>query len=128
MNRRDMPSRRDLVRHKVTINGQKIYFDVGFRDAAHTEVGEVFIVVEQTGAEMRSLIDELARLASKLLQYGCPLEEFALSWLGLKGSPCGPVQGDDDIKFASSLRDYVARSLLIRYCGRTDLSCRKDIT
>lgn len=110
------------TRHKVRINGEKIYLDVGFYDDEKTEIGELFIVVQKTGAEMRSLIDEMARLASKLLQHGCSVEDFAQSWLGIKGTPCGPVQGDPRIKNATSLRDYIARHLLVHYCGRDDLA------
>jgi len=120
MSETPMPDRRDLIRQKVYVGGQKLYLDVGLRPDG--TVGEIWITVEKTGSELRSLIDELARVSSKLLQHGCGLEEFAQGWLGMKGSPSGTVQGDPRIKFATSLRDYIARHLLIYHCGREDLA------
>lgn len=127
MTERALPNRRLLTRQKVKIGGHNIYFDVGFYDEEKTEIGEVWIVVEQTGAEMRALMDDGARLSSKLIQYGCSVEEVALGWLGVKGRPCGPVQGDARIKNATSIRDYIARHLLITYYQRDDLAHVKEV-
>lgn len=122
MSQRALPDRRQNVTHKVTIGGSKIYLTVGFYDEASSEVGEIFIAMERTGSERRWLMDEVARLASKLLQHGCDLETMAEGWVGTKGSPSGPVQGDAQIKNCSSVLDYVAKHLLVHYCDREDLA------
>ncbi len=115
-----MPNRRETVRHKLTIGGTRVYLDVGL--CASGQPGEIFLVVEQTGAERRWLYDEVARLASKLLQHGCAVEDIAEGWLGTKGAPCGPVQHHARVKNCTSILDCVARHLLIEYGGREDLA------
>ncbi len=115
-----LPHRRATVRQAVKIAGQRVYVDVGLRPDGMA--GELFLIIERTGSERRWLFDESARLASKLLQYGCPIDELAEGWLGTRGSPNGVVQGDARIKMCSSVLDYVGRHLLIYFCERHDLA------
>jgi ribonucleoside-diphosphate reductase alpha chain len=119
---RPLPDCRLCTTHRVKIGSCKIYLTVGFYDEDKTQVGEVFIALEKTGAERRWMMDEIARLASKLLQRGHPLEEIGDMWLGTKAELGGPVQGDDRIKNCTSVLDYVARHLLVYYCGREELA------
>ena len=122
-----MPDRRHNVTQRATIGSSKVYVTLGFFDEAITEIGEIFISLEKTGSERRWLMDEVARLASKLLQHGCPLDVVAESWLGTKGKPCGPVQGDARIKNCTSILDYVARMILVNYYQRDDLAHVKEV-
>ena len=117
----DMPACRKLIRQSVRIGGIKCYVDVGFYDEPGEQVGEIFLVVDKTGSETRWFYDEVARLASKLIQHGCPLEEVMQGWLGIKTQVCGVVTGHPDIHFCTSVLDFIARMLLIEYCGRKDL-------
>jgi hypothetical protein len=126
MMERPLPDRRETQRQKAIIGGQKIYLDCGFYDDG--TIGEIFIVLRKTGAHERWMMDEMARLASKLLQHGCSLEDLAEGWLGAKGTPCGPVQGHAKIKNCTSILDFVARHLLIEWCDRDDLSHVKKET
>lgn len=128
MSERPMPDRRESTTHRVVIAGYKLYITLGFYDAEKTEVGELFLVAERTGAERRWLMDEISRTSSKLLQRGMPLEELGEMWLGTKSELGGPVQGDDQIKNCTSILDYVARHLLVHYCGREDLAHVKKST
>jgi ribonucleoside-diphosphate reductase alpha chain len=122
MSETPLPDRRESVTHRVTIGSCKMYITLGFYDAEKTRVGELFIALEKTGAERRWMMDEIARLASKLLQRGAPVEEVAEMWLGTKAELGGPVRGDDQIKNCTSVLDYVARHLLVTYCGREELA------
>lgn len=122
MSETPLPDRRESVTHRVSIGACKIYLTVGFYDQEKTRVGELFIALEKTGAERRWMMDEIARLASKLLQRGASLEEVSEMWLGTKAELGGPVQGDDRIKNCTSVLDYVARHLLVNYCGREELA------
>lgn len=117
-----MPNRRKALCQKVTINASKVYLHLGFYDDACTHVGEIFVVVAQTGSYERAVLDEVARSASKRLQLGEPLEELAEDWLGTRFAPCGPVVGDDRIKNCTSILDWVARYCLVNFCGRSDLA------
>lgn len=120
-----LPARRESVTQAVRINGSKVYITVGFYDKEQTKIGEIFVSLEKTGSERRAIMDEVARLASKLLQYGSPVEEVADGWIGTKSgsdAPSGPVQGDPRIKMCTSILDYVGRYLLVYFCGREDLA------
>lgn len=115
-----LSDRRNTIRQKAVINGRRVYLDVGLYEDGRP--GEVFIVVEKTGSEVRWMFDEIARLASKLMQYGCPLEEVAEGWVGTKGKIAGPVTHDERIKNCTSVLDYVGRHLLVNFGGRDDLA------
>lgn len=120
-----LPNKRECVTHRVKIGRIKLYVTVGFYDDGR--VGELFLALEKTGSERRWMMDEIARLVSKLLQRGASVDEIGEMWLGTKSSEiCGPVQGDDRIKNCTSVLDYVARHLLVHYCDRDDLAHVKE--
>jgi ribonucleoside-diphosphate reductase alpha chain len=56
------------------------------------------------------------------LQYGVPLEEYVDSFTFTRFEPSGIVEGNEAIKMATSLLDYVFRELAISYLGRDDLA------
>jgi ribonucleoside-diphosphate reductase alpha chain len=56
------------------------------------------------------------------LQYGVPLEEFVDAFTFTKFEPSGMVQGNDSIKNATSILDYIFRELAVSYLDRTDLA------
>ncbi|MEL7348185.1 MAG: vitamin B12-dependent ribonucleotide reductase, partial [Pseudomonadota bacterium] len=56
------------------------------------------------------------------LQYGVPLEEFVEAFTFTRFEPAGIVQGNDSIKNATSILDYIFRELAVSYLDRTDLA------
>ena len=56
------------------------------------------------------------------LQYGVPLEEYVEAFTFTRFEPAGFVQGNDAIKNATSVLDYVFRELAISYLSRHDLA------
>jgi ribonucleoside-diphosphate reductase alpha chain len=56
------------------------------------------------------------------LQYGVPLEEFVDAFTFTRFEPAGLVIGNDSIKNATSVLDYIFRELAVSYLGRTDLA------
>jgi len=56
------------------------------------------------------------------LQYGVPLEEFVDAFTFTKFEPAGMVQGNETIKNATSILDYIFRELAVSYLDRTDLA------
>ncbi|MCQ8184519.1 adenosylcobalamin-dependent ribonucleoside-diphosphate reductase [Parvularcula maris] len=117
--RRKLPDRRKGYIQKAIIGGHKVYLHTGeFEDG---ELGEIFIDMHKEGAAFRSLMNNFAIAISLGLQYGVPLEEFVDAYLFTRFEPAGPVQGNDRIKNATSLLDYIFRELAISYLGRSDL-------
>jgi ribonucleoside-diphosphate reductase alpha chain len=56
------------------------------------------------------------------LQYGVPLEEYVEAFTFTRFEPAGLVQGNEAIKNATSILDYVFRELAISYLNRHDLA------
>jgi ribonucleoside-diphosphate reductase alpha chain len=51
-----------------------------------------------------------------------PLDEYVDAFTFTRFEPSGPVQGNDSIKFATSILDYVFRELAVSYMERFDLA------
>jgi ribonucleoside-diphosphate reductase alpha chain len=120
--RRELPARRETLRQRVRIAGCNLYLDCGFYPDTPQTVGEVFIVIQKTGDDLRALVDTTARLISVGLQHGVPLSRYVDLLAGTRFGPAGPVEGDPRIKFCSSPLDYVARHLGVHYLQREDLA------
>ncbi|MEM1192978.1 MAG: vitamin B12-dependent ribonucleotide reductase [Pseudomonadota bacterium] len=118
--RRRLPDRRKGYIQKSIVGGHKVYLHTGEFDDG--ELGEIFIDMHKEGAAFRSLMNNFAIAISLGLQYGVPLEEFVDAYLFTRFEPAGPVQGNDQIKNATSLLDYIFRELAISYLGRNDLA------
>jgi len=85
-------------------------------------IGEIFIDMHKEGAALRSFINNFAIAVSLGLQYGVPLDEYVDAFTFTRFEPAGPVQGNDSIKFATSILDYVFRELAVSYMERFDLA------
>jgi ribonucleoside-diphosphate reductase alpha chain len=85
-------------------------------------LGEIFIDMHKEGAALRSFINNFAIAVSLGLQYGVPLEEYVDAFTFTRFEPAGPVQGNDSIKYATSILDYVFRELAVSYISRFDLA------
>ena len=118
--RRRLPDRRKGYIQKAIVGGHKVYLHTGEFDDG--ELGEVFIDMHKEGAAFRSLMNNFAIAVSLGLQYGVPLEEFVDAYVFTRFDPSGPVQGNDQIKNATSILDYIFRELAISYLGRADLA------
>ncbi|MEM9989744.1 MAG: vitamin B12-dependent ribonucleotide reductase, partial [Pseudomonadota bacterium] len=117
--RRRLPDRRKGYIQKAIVGGHKVYLHTGeFEDG---DLGEIFVDMHKEGAAFRSLMNNFAIAVSLGLQYGVPLEEFIDAYLFTRFEPAGPVQGNDRIKNATSILDYIFRELAISYMGRSDL-------
>jgi len=118
--RRKLPDRRKGYIQKSTVGGHKVYLHTGeFEDG---ELGEIFIDMHKEGAAFRSLMNNFAISISIGLQYGVPLEEYVDAYLFTRFEPAGEVGGNDSIKHASSILDYIFRELAVSYLGRDDLA------
>jgi ribonucleoside-diphosphate reductase alpha chain len=78
--------------------------------------------MNKEGSALRAFINNFAISVSLGLQYGVPLEEYVDAFTFTKFEPAGIVTGNDAIKNATSILDYVFRELAISYLGRHDLA------
>jgi ribonucleoside-diphosphate reductase alpha chain len=78
--------------------------------------------MHKEGAAFRSLMNNFAIAISLGLQYGVPLDEYVEAFTFTRFEPAGLVQGNDTIKNATSILDYIFRELAVSYLGRNDLA------
>ncbi|KAB2920592.1 MAG: vitamin B12-dependent ribonucleotide reductase [Hyphomicrobiaceae bacterium] len=118
--REKLPNRRKSYTQKATVGGHKVYLHTGeYEDG---RLGEIFIDMHKEGAAFRSLMNNFAIAISLGLQYGVPLEEYVDAFTFTRFEPAGLVQGNDTIKNATSILDYIFRELAVSYLGRNDLA------
>ena len=118
--RERMPDRRKGYTQKAVVGGHKVYLRTGEYDDGR--LGEIFIDMHKEGAALRSLLNNFAIAVSLGLQYGVPLDEYVDAFTFTRFEPSGPVQGNDTIKYATSILDYVFRELAVSYMERFDLA------
>lgn len=119
-NRDKLPERRKGYTQKAIVGGHKVYLRTG--EYANGTLGEIFIDMHKEGAGFRAMMNNFAIAVSVGLQYGVPLEEFVEAFTFTRFEPAGMVQGNDSIKNATSILDYIFRELAISYLDRTDLA------
>jgi ribonucleoside-diphosphate reductase alpha chain len=118
--RRKLPDRRSGYTQKARIGGHKVYLRTG--EYEDTTLGEIFLDMHKEGAAFRSLMNCFAIAVSLGLQHGVPLEEYVDAFVFTRFEPNGLVSGNEQIKYATSVIDYIFRELAISYLGRTDLA------
>jgi len=118
--RERLPERRRGYTQKAVVGGHKVYLRTGeYQDG---KIGEIFIDMHKEGAGFRAMMNNFAIAVSVGLQYGVPLDEFVDAFTFTKFEPAGMVQGNDSIKNATSILDYIFRELAVSYLDRTDLA------
>jgi ribonucleoside-diphosphate reductase alpha chain len=119
-NREKLPERRKGYTQKAIVGGHKVYLRTG--EYGDGRLGEIFIDMHKEGAGFRAMMNNFAIAVSVGLQYGVPLEEFVEAFTFTRFEPAGMVQGNDSVKNATSILDYIFRELAISYLDRTDLA------
>ena len=118
--RERLPHRRKSYTQKAIVGGHKVYLRTG--EYGDGRLGEIFIDMHKEGAGFRAMMNNFAIAISVGLQYGVPLEEFVEAFTFTRFEPAGLVIGNDSIKNATSVLDYIFRELGVSYLGRTDLA------
>jgi len=118
--RRKLPDRRKGYIQKASVGGHKVYLHTGEFDDG--ELGEIFIDMHKEGAAFRSLMNNFAVSISLGLQHGVPLDKFVDAFVYTRFEPAGPVTGNDSVRSATSILDYIFRELGISYLGRDELA------
>jgi hypothetical protein len=115
--REKLPQRRKGYTQKAIVGGHKVYLRTGEYDDGR--LGEIFIDMHKEGAAFRAMMNNFAIAVSLGLQYGVPLEEYVEAFTFTKFEPAGMVQGNDAIKNATSILDYIFRELAVSYLSAT---------
>ncbi|MDR2733819.1 MAG: adenosylcobalamin-dependent ribonucleoside-diphosphate reductase [Spirochaetota bacterium] len=118
--RHTLPARRGGYTQKARLGGHSIYLRTG--EYANGQLGEIFIDMHREGVAFRSFVNCFAIAVSLGLQFGVPLEEFVEAFVFTRFEPNGMVMGNDHLKMATSVVDYIFRDLAISYLGRYDLA------
>eukprot|EP00873_Tetraselmis_striata_P027224 jgi/Tetstr1/447488/TSEL_034869.t1 len=118
--REKLPERRKGYTQKASVGGHKVYLRTGEYDDGR--LGEIFIDMHKEGAAFRAMMNNFAIAISLGLQYGVPLEEYVDAFTFTRFEPAGMVQGNEAIKNATSILDYIFRELAVSYLARNDLA------
>jgi len=113
--RQKLPEERNSLTHKFTVGGHEGYITVGmYKDG---RPGEVFIKMAKEGSTLSGVMDGLALSLSIGLQYGVPLKVLVDKLINMRFEPSG-ITENPEIRFASSLLDYVGRWLGGKFISR----------
>jgi ribonucleoside-diphosphate reductase alpha chain len=115
-----LPKKRGGFTQEARVGGHKIFLRTG--EYADSSLGEIFVDMHKEGAAFRSLMNCFAMSVSIGLQYGVPLETFVEQFTFTRFEPQGTVEGHPNIKFATSIVDYLFRVLGLEYMRRYDLA------
>ncbi|MFO0648526.1 MAG: vitamin B12-dependent ribonucleotide reductase [Polyangiales bacterium] len=115
-----LPKKRRGFTQEARIAGHKVFLRTGeYEDG---QLGEIFIDMHKEGAAFRSLMNSFAIAVSMGLQHGVSLAEYVDQFSFTRFEPQGPVEGHPNIKFSTSIIDYVFRVLGVEYLQRYDLA------
>ncbi len=118
--REKLPQRRKGYTQKAIVGGHKVYLRTG--EYRRRQAGRDLHRHAQGRCRFPRDDEQLRHRGSVGLQYGVPLEEFVDAFTFTKFEPAGMVQGNETIKNATSILDYIFRELAVSYLDRTDLA------
>ncbi len=110
--RQKMPRTRRGRTFEFRVADCKGFATIGEYDTG--QPGEIFLTVSKQGSTMAGVMDAFAKSISYGLQYGVPLRAFVEAFTNMRFEPAG-MTDDPDIRFASSIMDYLFRRLAIEY-------------
>ncbi len=113
-----LPKKRQGFTQEARVGGHKIYLRTGEYEDGH--LGEIFIDMHKEGAAFRSMMNCFAIAVSLGLQYGVPLDEFVDVFTFTRFEPQGHTD-HPNVRFSTSVIDYVFRVIAMEYLGRYDL-------
>jgi ribonucleoside-diphosphate reductase alpha chain len=122
--RRRLPAVRPSKTISFTVGDADGYIIAG--EYPEDGIGEIFLKVAKQGSTLSGIMDAFAISVSLGLQYGVPLEAYVQKFINMRFEPSG-MTGDPDIRFASSLVDYIFRRLALEYLSedtRTGMGVR----
>jgi ribonucleoside-diphosphate reductase alpha chain len=110
--RKRLPASRPARTISFTVGDAEGYITAG--EYPEDGIGEIFLKVAKQGSTLAGIMDAFAISVSLGLQYGVPLEAYVQKFVNTRFEPSG-MTSDPDIRFASSLVDYIFRRLALEY-------------
>jgi len=118
--RHRLPKKRRGFTQEARVAGHKVFLRTGEYDDG--SLGEIFVDMHKEGAAFRSLMNCFAISVSMGLQHGVPLASYVEQFTFTRFEPQGPVEGHPNIKFATSIIDFIFRTLGVDHLKRYDLA------
>jgi ribonucleoside-diphosphate reductase alpha chain len=115
--REHMPRKRKSFTFSFRVADCEGYVTVG--ELADGRPGEVFMKVSKQGSTLAGIMDAFAISVSLGLQHGVPLATFVRHFTNMRFEPAG-MTDDPELRFASSLVDYIFRRLAVEYMSPAD--------
>ena len=115
-----LPKKRHGFTQEAHVGGHKVFLRTG--EYADGTLGEIFIDMHKEGAAFRSLMNCFAMAVSVGLQYGVPLSTYVEQFTFTRFEPHGVVTGHENIKFSTSIVDYIFRVIGVEYLKRYDFA------
>ena|SRR3990167_886154 len=116
-----LPVTRTGITHKFEVGDVDGYITTG--EYENGSLGEVFITIAKEGSTLSGVMDSLATVTSISLQYGVPLRTLVDKMM-LRRFPPDGITSNPEIKFATSIVDYIFKWLGKRYLSEKD---RKEL-
>jgi ribonucleoside-diphosphate reductase alpha chain len=110
--RQKLPRTRSARTFEFRVADCKGFANIG--EYADGRPGEIFLTVSKQGSTLSGIMDAFAKSISYGLQYGVPLRAFVEAFTNMRFEPAG-MTDDPDIRFASSIMDYLFRRLALEY-------------
>ena len=110
--RRRLPATRPAKTFSFSVGDADGYIIAG--EWPDDGIGEIFLKVAKQGSTLSGIMDAFAISVSLGLQYGVPLEAYTQKFVNMRFEPSG-ITSDPDIRFATSLVDYIFRRLALEY-------------
>jgi hypothetical protein len=111
-----LPARTAGMTKKVSVGSHRVFLRTA--EYADGRLGEISLSLPRESATVRGLAESFAQAVSLGLQNGVRLEDFVEAFTLTRFGPAGAVEGDPDVERATSVLDYVFRSLSASYLGR----------
>jgi ribonucleoside-diphosphate reductase alpha chain len=115
-----LPKKRQGFTQEARVGGHKVYLRTG--EYADAQLGEIFIDMHKEGAAFRSLMNCFSMAVSIGLQHGVPLSTYVDQFSFTRFEPQGLVEGHPNVKFATSIVDYIFRVIGVEYLQRYELA------
>ncbi len=116
--RQRLPATRSSETHKFVIAGHDGYLTYSAYEDGR--LAEIFIRMAKQGSTLAGLLDSVALAISISLQYGVPLRVFVEKYIRSRFEPAGYTE-NPDIMVATSIVDYIARYLGLKFLPKEDL-------